>query len=121
YFGPFTSSRAVGQTLDALRRVFPYLDCDRTIDGQDARPCLYYDLKLCGGPCIGAQSKVEYRETIAQLMDFLEGDTVEVMGKLEAQMERAAEGFQFERAAVYRDRMKAAQRIVDQQQVVGVS
>jgi excinuclease ABC subunit C len=121
YFGPFTSSRAVGQTLDALRRVFPYLDCDRNINGQDERPCLYYHLKLCGGPCIGAQSKEEYRETIDQLMDFLEGDTEEVMAKLEAQMERAAENFQFERAAVYRDRIKAARRIVDQQQVVGVS
>lgn len=121
YFGPFTSSRAVGQTLDALRRVFPYLDCDRVIDGQDERPCLYYHLKLCGGPCIGAQARAEYRETVGELMDFLEGDTEEVLARLEAQMEKAAEAFQFERAAVYRDRIKAARRIVEQQQVVGVS
>jgi excinuclease ABC subunit C len=121
YFGPFTSSRAVSQTLDALRRVFPYLDCDRNIDGQDKRPCLYYHLKLCGAPCIAAQSREEYREIISQLMDFLGGDTEKVMAKLEAQMERAAEAFQFERAAVYRDRIRAARRIVEQQQVVGVS
>ncbi len=121
YFGPFTSSRAVGQTLDALRRVFPYLDCDRTIDGQDDRPCLYYHLKLCGGPCIGAQRRQEYRETISELMDFLEGDTDDVMRRLEGQMDAAATDFQFERAAVYRDRIKAARRIVEQQQVVGVS
>jgi excinuclease ABC subunit C len=50
YFGPYTSSRACYQTLDALRRVFPYLDCDREITGKDARPCLYYHIKLCGGP-----------------------------------------------------------------------
>jgi excinuclease ABC subunit C len=121
YFGPFTSSRAVSQTLDALRRVFPYLDCDRNIDGQDKRPCLYYHLKLCGAPCIAAQSREEYREIISQLMDFLGGDTEKVMATLEAQMERAAEAFQFERAAVYRDRIRAARRIVEQQQVVGVS
>ncbi len=121
YFGPFTSGRAVGQTLDALRRVFPYLDCDRTIDGKDDRPCLYYHLKLCGGPCIGAQSRHEYRDILKQFMGFLEGDTATVMDQLEAQMARAAETFQFERAAVYRDRIKSAQRIVDQQQIVGVS
>jgi hypothetical protein len=56
YFGPYTSSRACYETLDALRRVFPYLDCDREITGKDARPCLYFHIKLCGGPCIGAQT-----------------------------------------------------------------
>ncbi len=54
YFGPYTSVWAVHQTLDAIRRIFPYLTCDREITGQDARPCLYYDIKLCTGPCIGA-------------------------------------------------------------------
>jgi excinuclease ABC subunit C len=121
YFGPFTSGRAVGQTLDALRRVFPYLDCDRRIDGQDERPCLYYHLKLCGGPCIGAQSRAEYRQTIGQMIDFLEGDAEETLANMEAQMLAAAEAFQFELAAVYRDRIKAARRIVEHQQVVGVT
>ncbi len=54
YFGPYTSVWAVHQTLDVLRRIFPYLTCDRVITGQDERPCLYYDIKLCSGPCIGA-------------------------------------------------------------------
>ncbi len=57
YFGPYTSARACRQTLEALRRVFPYLDCERTITGQDPRPCLYYHIKMCGGPCIGAQTR----------------------------------------------------------------
>jgi excinuclease UvrABC nuclease subunit len=87
YFGPYTSSRACYQTLDALRRVFPYLDCDREITGKDARPCLYFHIKLCGGPCIGAQSREEYRETVRQLMQFLEGDTVQVLRQL-----RSADG-----------------------------
>ncbi len=121
YYGPFTGARAVYQTLEGLRRVFPYLDCERKIDGQDARACLYYDMKLCGGPCIGAQNRTEYRDGIQQFMDFMEGETDEALARLESQMQNAAELYNFELAAVYRDRIKAAQRIVAQQQVVGVS
>jgi len=121
YFGPYTSSRAVGQTLDALRRVFPYLDCNRTITGQDKRACLYYHLKLCGAPCIGVQSREEYREIIGQMMDFLQGDADTVMAELNRRMERAAGDLNFETAALYRDRIKAAQRIVEQQKIVNPS
>ncbi len=118
YFGPYTSARVCYQTLDALRRIFPYLDCDRTITGQDQRPCLYYHIKMCGGPCIGAQSREEYRATIQQLMDFLQGDTDRVLQQLERQMERAAGNLQFELAALYRDRLKSAQQIVEQQKII---
>jgi len=118
YFGPYTSGRACYQTLDALRRIFPYLDCERTITGQDERPCLYYHIKMCGGPCIGRQSRDEYRATIKQLMDFLSGDTDEVLQQIETQMGRAAENLQFELAALYRDRLKSAQQIAEQQKIV---
>jgi excinuclease ABC subunit C len=118
YFGPYTSSRACYETLDALRRVFPYLDCDRIITGADLRPCLYYHIKLCGGPCIGAQTREEYRQTIEQLMHFLEGDSDRVLRQLKEQMERAAENLQFELAALYRDRLQSAQRIAEQQKIV---
>jgi excinuclease ABC subunit C len=118
YFGPYTSSRACYETLDALRRVFPYLDCDRTITGTDQRPCLYYHIKLCGGPCIGAQTREEYRQTIQQLIHFLEGDSDRVLRQLQEQMERSAENLQFELAALYRDRLHSAQRIAEQQKVV---
>ncbi len=121
YFGPYTSSRACYHTLDALRRVFPYLDCDREITGQDPRPCLYYHIKLCGGPCIGAQNREEYRATIRQLMSFLEGDTDQVLKQLDEQMGRAAENMQFELAALYRDRLQAAQRIAEQQKIISTS
>ncbi|MEZ4868898.1 MAG: excinuclease ABC subunit UvrC [Caldilineaceae bacterium] len=118
YFGPYTSSRACYQTLDALRRIFPYLDCERTITGTDDRPCLYYHIKMCGGPCIGRQSKEEYRATIKQLMNFLSGETELVLGQLEKQMAQAAENLQFELAALYRDRLKSAQLIAEQQKIV---
>lgn len=118
YFGPYTSSRACYQTLDALRRVFPYLDCDRTITGTDPRPCLYYHIKMCGGPCIGAQDRTDYRATIRQLMDFLAGDADSVLKHMQEQMARAAENLQFELAALYRDRLRAAQSIAEQQKVI---
>lgn len=118
YFGPYTSARACYHTLDALRRVFPYLDCDRTITGEDARPCLYYHIKMCGGPCIGRQSREEYRDTVDQLMSFLCGHTDLVLDQLERQMVRASENMQFELAALYRDRLQAARQIAEQQKVV---
>ena len=71
YFGPYTSAWAVYQTLDVLRRIFPYLTCDRVITGQDKRACLYYDIKLCTAPCIGAATQTQYRQMISDLMAFL--------------------------------------------------
>ncbi len=118
YFGPYTSGRACYQTLEALRRIFPYLDCDRTITGHDARPCLYYHIKMCGGPCIGAQTSEEYRATIEQLMDFLHGETDRVIKRLDRQMNRAAENMQFELAALYRDRLKSVNAIAAQQKII---
>lgn len=118
YFGPYSSGRACYSTLDALRRIFPYLDCDREITGKDARPCLYFHIKMCGGPCIGAQNREEYRENIDQLMHFLSGDTENVLNRLNTQMERAAENTQFELAALYRDRLRAATQIAEQQKIV---
>ena len=121
YFGPYSSSRACYQTLDALRRVFPFLDCERKIDGKDEKPCLYYHIKLCGGPCIGRQDSIQYRATIRNLMDFLMGSTDKVLNQMQEQMERASENLQFELAALYRDRLQAANRIAEQQQVISAT
>ncbi|NOZ29183.1 MAG: excinuclease ABC subunit UvrC [Chloroflexi bacterium] len=118
YYGPFTSAAAVRQTLDALRRVFPFLDCNREITGKDARPCLYFHIKRCAGPCIGAVTREEYREIIQGLCDFLEGNTDAVLADLQRKMQQAAEAWQFERAALYRDQIQAAERIVERQKVV---
>lgn len=121
YFGPFTSSLAVRQTLDMLRKVFPYLTCDRVITGEDTRACLYYDIKLCNGPCIAAVSREEYRETIAGLVKFLEGKTESVVGTLETRMQAASEALDFETAATFRDQLKAIAHIVEKQKVVSAA
>ena len=81
YFGPYTSVWAVHQTLDVLRRIFPFLTCDREITGQDERACLYYDIKLCSAPCIGAIDQANYRQMIDDLCQFLEGRTESVVNR----------------------------------------
>ena len=118
YYGPFASPSALRQTLDALRRVFPYLDCDREITGQDAKPCLYYHIKRCAGPCIGAIDREGYRKIIAGLADFMEGNSEAVLSKMQSDMEVAAEDLHYERAAQLRDQIRAAQHIVERQKIV---
>ncbi len=118
YFGPYTSVWAVHQTLDVLRRIFPYLTCDRTITGQDERPCLYYDIKLCSGPCIGAIKQNAYRQMIADLCLFLEGRTEPIVTRLQIEMEQAAEELRFERAGAIRDQIQAIERVVEKQKVI---
>jgi excinuclease ABC subunit C len=118
YFGPFTSAGGVRETLDVLRKAFPYLTCDREITGQDARACLYYDIKLCGGPCIGAETKAEYRENIDGIMRVLSGHAQDVLGDLRGEMETAAESLDFERAALLRDRLKVVAQISARQRLV---
>ncbi len=118
YFGPYTSVWAVHQTLDVLRRIFPYLTCDRVITGKDERACLYYDIKLCSAPCIGAIDRQGYRQQIDDLCQFLEGRTEPILSRLRKEMEQAAESLYFEQAAAIRDRIQAIQRVVERQKVI---
>ena len=119
YYGPYTSVWAVHQTLTALRKIFPYLTCNRTITGRDTRACLYYDIGLCAGPCIGAVSQEAYRALVADLGRFLEGDTEPVLQRLEAEMRAAAQRLDFETAARLRDQIRAMQHITQRQRIVG--
>lgn len=121
YYGPYPSAYAVRETMDNLRRVFPYLTCNREITGTDKRACLYYDIKLCVAPCIGAVNREEYREIMQGLADFLEGRSDEAIAALEDRMRRASATLLFERAAMYRDQIKLAQRLVERQQVVSTA
>lgn len=118
YFGPYTSAWAVYQTLEVLRKIFPYLTCDREITGNDPRACLYYDIKLCTGPCIGAISKDGYRQMISDLMEFLSGHSEPVIQRVQNEMQKAAEEMRFEKAAALRDQLKAMQSIIERQKIV---
>ncbi len=121
YFGPYTAAWSVRQTLDILRKVLPYLTCNRTITGNDERACLYYEIGLCSGPCIGAVSQAEYRAMIEKLMLFLEGRTDEVVKRLQEEMQKAADSLEFERAAAIRDRLRAIERVVERQKIISTA
>ncbi|MEE8121705.1 MAG: excinuclease ABC subunit UvrC [Anaerolineales bacterium] len=118
YYGPYTSVWAVHQTLDVLRKIFPYLTCDRVITGEDQRACLYDDIKLCLAPCIGKIDAVGYRAMIEDLGRFLQGRTDPIVSRLEQEMERASEAMEFERAGTIRDQLIAIERVVEGQKIV---
>ena len=118
YFGPYTSVWAVHQTLDVLRRIFPYLTCDREITGEDQRACLYYDIKLCSAPCIGAINQEDYRQAIDDLCQFLNGRTEPILSRLQSEMQLASDQLQFERAASLRDQVNAIEKVVEKQKVI---
>jgi len=118
YFGPYTSVWAVHQTLDLLRHIFPYLTCDREITGKDARPCLYFDIKLCSGPCIGAIDQTGYGQLIEDLCAFLDGKTDPIVNRLQQEMAAAADQLNFEKAALIRDQLQSIERVVEKQKVI---
>ena len=118
YFGPYTSAWAVYQTLDALRRIFPYLTCEREITGLDKRACIYYDIKKCIAPCIGAASQAEYRQMISDLMEFLGGNSEDIVARLHVKMQKASDEMRFEKAAALRDQLKSMQSIIERQKIV---
>ncbi len=121
YFGPYTSAWAVYQTLDVLRKIFPYLTCDREITGLDKRACLYFDIKLCIAPCIGAATQEGYRQMISDLMDFLSGHSEEIVKRIANEMQKASEEMRFEKAAALRDQLKAISSIIERQKIVFAS
>lgn len=118
YFGPYVAMWAVQNTLQTLRKAFPYLTCDRVITGNDTRACLFYDIKLCCAPCIGAVDQEQYRAMIQELMDTLGGKSEAVVQRLGTAMETAAEALDFERAAAVRDQLKAIEYITRQHKAV---
>ncbi len=121
YFGPYVAMWAVQNTLQTLRKAFPYLTCDREITGKDPRACLFYDIKLCNAPCIGAVSKDQYRGMIQELMDVLSGKSEAVVERLTNEMEAAAENLNFEQAAQIRDQLKAIEYITRQHRAVSAN
>ena len=118
YYGPFTATWAVSQTLDLLRKIFPYLTCKRKITGQDKQACLYYYIGRCPGPCIGAVSQEKYRALVSQICRFLEGKSEEIIDDLRAQMMAASEKLEFERATTLRDQIVALERVIERQRIV---
>ncbi len=117
YFGPFATANTVRKSMDLVKRLFPYRSCTKTITGADPRPCLEYYINRCVAPCTGHASREDYAQVVNQVIMFMEGDTDAVTKDLEENMTRAAEGLEFERAAVLRDRIKAVERVAEERRI----
>ncbi len=118
YFGPYASAYSVRLTLEMLRNVFHFRSCRKPIDGKERRPCLEYHMRRCRAPCVGSVSREDYRNTIDQVMMFLEGRQEQIVRDLKGRMEQAAEALQFEKAALLRDQLLAVESVMQQQKVV---
>ena len=124
YFGPYGHAWAIRDTLDALTRVFPVRTCSNAFFDQRARagrPCLYYDIGRCAGPCVPATTgatEESYRAHVDAMAEFLAGTTRPVLRRLETQMRAASEHEEFEQAGRFRDQLFAARRALEKQEMV---
>ncbi len=107
YFGPFASAGAVNRTLNALQRAFLLRSCSDSVYESRTRPCLLYQIKRCSAPCTGEISREDYDELVKEALGFLAGRSQSVKDGLLKLMETASAGLDFERAAIYRDRIAA--------------
>ncbi|OBQ61636.1 excinuclease ABC subunit UvrC [Mesorhizobium loti] len=115
YFGPFASAGAVGRTINSLQRAFLLRSCTNSFYENRTRPCLLYQIKRCAGPCTGEISHDGYAELVAEAKDFLSGRSQKVKTEISAAMQQASEDLDFERAAIYRDRLAALSHVQSHQ------
>ena len=108
YFGPFASAGSVNTTINALQKLFLLRSCSDSFFDRRDRPCLLYQIKRCSAPCVGRISEGDYAELLGEARLFLGGKSQAVQAKISAQMEEAAAALDFERAAMLRDRLRAA-------------
>mgnify|MGYP000598572993 CR=1 FL=1 len=118
YFGPYTNAGAMRDTLQTLRKVFPYRTCSNRRLRRGGRPCLYYYIGRCLGPCDARCTPAEYQKMIDELADVLAGRGAAVARRLEQAMHRAADQLAFEQAAVYRDKLQALEAVLAEQKMV---
>jgi len=111
YFGPFASAGAVGRTINSLQRAFLLRSCTNSFYENRTRPCLLYQIKRCAGPCTGEISHEGYAELVAEAKDFLSGRSQKVKTEISAAMQQASQELDFERAAIYRDRLAALSHV----------
>jgi excinuclease ABC subunit C len=117
YFGPFSSSRSLKQTIKVLKGIFPLRSCTKPITGKEKRPCLNFHIHQCLAPCVGAVSKQEYMDMIRQVIMFLEGRQDKVIRSLESRMQKASESLDFEKAAVLRDQVQSINNVIESQKL----
>jgi excinuclease ABC subunit C len=124
YFGPYASASSVDETLKLLRKIFPFRTCNLDIpEGKRVleRPCLLYYINRCQGPCIEAIPKPDYRQTIGQIVDFLDGKQEPIAAQLRTEMAGHSDALRYEQAATTRDKLRAVERTMEQQKMAAFS
>ncbi len=123
YFGPYTSAGAVKDTIELVKRLYGIRTCNKSLPKEmgKGRPCLYYQMKQCAGPCQGYISKEEYGKRIRRLLAFLNGDYKKVLSVLEEKMKQKAAEYEFEEAAEYRDLIESVKHVTGSQRAVKTS
>lgn len=119
YFGPYTSSKSIKDTIELMRKIYFIRTCNRNLpkDIGKERPCLYYQIKQCKAPCQGYISEKEYKESINQVLEFLNGNYAPIIKELEQKMMEASEQLEFESAAEYRDLLNSVKQITQKQKI----
>ena len=119
YFGPYTSAGAVKDTIDLIKKLYKIRSCNKTFprDIGKERPCLYYHIGQCNAPCQGNFTKEQYRESVAQAVDFLAGNHAPVIKMLEEKMNQASEEMEFEKAIEYRDLIRSIHQVSERQKI----
>ncbi|MET0470745.1 MAG: excinuclease ABC subunit UvrC, partial [Xanthobacteraceae bacterium] len=117
YYGPFASVWAVNRTITALQRAFLLRSCSDGFFESRTRPCLLYQIKRCSGPCTREIDFAEYGELVREANAFLSGKSQTVKALLATEMEKASTALDFERAAIYRDRLAALSAVQSHQDI----
>ena len=120
YFGPYTNVEAVNDTLDVIRNIYPIRTCNIDIDRaikNKMRPCLNYHIRRCVGPCTGHISKAEYNKMIEEILLFLSGKEEKLIEILKEKMNKCSMEFNFEEAAIYRDKILNLQEMMQKQKI----
>ncbi|MCI8319220.1 MAG: excinuclease ABC subunit UvrC [Lachnospiraceae bacterium] len=119
YFGPYTSGSAVKDTIDLIKKLYRLRSCNRNLprDIGKERPCLYHHIGQCNAPCQGKITKEEYRKSISEALDFLNGNHAPILEALEKKMQEASENMEFESAIEYRDLIRSVNQVAQRQKI----
>jgi excinuclease ABC subunit C len=117
YFGPFASAGTANWTIKMLQKIFQIRVCDDTTFKNRKRPCILYQIKRCSAPCVDYITKVDYEKSVEHAIQFVSGKSRDIQKNLSKQMEEASEKLDFERASIFRDRIKSLNIIQSSQRI----
>ena len=119
YFGPFTSGKAIRDTIELVNQLYHLRNCRRNLpkDTGKERPCLYHQIGQCLAPCQGGVTQEEYQKNFQKALRFLQGDTKGILAELTEKMTRASEEMRFEDAAACRDQINSIQQVTEKQKI----